>query len=49
MQNLGIFMQQMSNCSIIFAFIGNLAAASQNCKISADKVGTHGNAVYLSI
>lgn len=28
MQNLGIFMQQMSNCSIIFAFIGNLIASN---------------------
>lgn len=26
MQNLGIFMQQMSNCSPIFGFIGNLIA-----------------------
>lgn len=26
MQNLGIFMQQMSNCSLIFDFIGNLIA-----------------------
>lgn len=28
MQNLGIFMQQMSNCSIIFAFIGNLIVSN---------------------
>lgn len=28
MQNLGIFMQQMSNCSIIFDFIVNLIASN---------------------
>lgn len=28
MQNLGIFMQQMSNCSPIFDFIGNLIASN---------------------
>ena len=35
-------MQQMSICPIIFGFIGNMAVASQNCKISANEVGTHG-------